>query len=85
VSQSVIPLPNHAKCLVHFLSLTNPDHVVDYLKTAWLAEGGIGATQFYAVILGNAESLAVMKFQQIYDFQRIILLLVDKVCDFKYI
>jgi hypothetical protein len=65
--------------LVHFVNLADPTDVIDYLKITWAAKGGIGSSQFYVVVLRNEESLALMNFEQIFDFQRMVLLFEDTV------
>ena len=76
VAESVIPaeiLPNHNKCIVHFLDL-DVNVTVKYLKSAWTA-GTIGQNHFYLAKFDDNIQLASLNFSEIFDFSRIFVII----------
>ena len=60
-------------CIVHFLDL-NVNLTKDYLKSAWTA-GSTGATDFYLAHVEDHNQLTYLNFNQIFDFQRILIVI----------
>ena len=75
VAESVVPaeiLPNHNKCIVHFLDL-DVNLTVKYLKSARSA-GSIGQNHFYLAKVDDNILLASLNFSEIFDFSRIFVI-----------
>ena len=65
-------LPNHNKCLIHYLDL-NTNLTVTYLKSAW-SEGIIGQNDIYLLSVKDNIQLVSLNFSEIFDFKRIFVI-----------
>ena len=80
IAESAIPiksLPNHNKCIVHYLDL-NTSLTVNYLKSAWSA-GSIGQNDIYLTYVKDNIQLASLNFSELFDFKRIFVITSSKV------
>ena len=70
-------LPNHNKCIIHFLDL-NTNLTVNYLKSAWSA-GSIGQNDIYLANVKDDIQLARLNFSQVFDLKGIFVIKSSKV------
>ena len=76
-ASSVEILPNHNKCLVHFLNL-NSNLTVNYLKSAWNA-GSLGQNDIYLANIKDDMQLASLNFKEAFGLKRIFVITSSKV------
>ena len=74
---SVEILPNHNKCIIHFLDM-NTNLTVNYLKSAWNA-GSLGQNNIYLANIKDDIQLARFDFSQVSDLKRIFVIKSSKV------
>ena len=80
IAESAIPvkiLPNHNKCIVHYLH-SNTNLTVNYLKSAWNA-GARGHNDIYLANVKDKIQLASLNFSEIFDLKRIFVITSSKV------
>ena len=80
IAESVTPveiLPNHNKCIIHFLDM-NKNLTVNYLKSAW-SVGSIGQNDIYLTYVKDSIQLASLNFSELFDFKRIFVIISSKV------
>ena len=65
-------IPNHNKCLIHFLDLDNLYLIKEYLKAAWKS-GSVGGSQLYFVNVGSAYQMAYLNSSEMFDFQKLLI------------
>ena len=65
-------IPNHNKCLIHFLDFDDIHLTKEYLKAAWKS-GSIGGSQLYFVNFGAAHQIAHLNMSEIFDFQKLLI------------
>ena len=67
-------LPNHNRCVIHFLQTKSLNLTLHYLKSAWRADS-VGANHFY--IIANLKPVyesTILNQSEIFDFQRLFLI-----------
>ena len=80
IAESATPveiLPNHNKCIIHFLDL-NTNMTVNYLKSAWNA-GSLGQNNIYLANVKDDIQLSRLNFSQVFDLKRIFVIKSSKV------
>ena len=70
-------LPNHNKCIIHFLDM-NTNLTVNYLKSAWNA-GSLGQNNIYLANIKDDIQLARLDFSEVSDLKRIFVIKSSKV------
>ena len=71
-SNVTLAMPNHNKCIVHYLDISNIDLTIEYLKTAWQT-GSIDQRHLYCVTSTYQNLANLLKYTDIADFQRLII------------
>ena len=66
-------LPNHKKCIVHYLDNTNVHLAIEYLKSAREA-GAIGHEHLYCLSSTRQNLVDLLNYTDIVDFQRLIII-----------
>ena len=66
-----LSLPIESKCTVHFIDIEEVNATRRYLKHTWSA-GLLGANNIHLVnVKSDQMQLTALKFQEIFDFQRL--------------
>jgi hypothetical protein len=67
---SLLVLPSHGHCLVHFIDLSEAILAAQYVKSAW-SNNALGANNLYVIRLRERkDGLHMLNFSEIFDFQR---------------
>ena len=65
-------LKNQNKCILHFLDFMSLNLTKAYLKLAWKA-GAVGDNNFYLVAIEDMNQANLLKLNEIFDFQRLLI------------